>query len=52
MTIFVTDMELVPELREELLRQYGGNPPASSMVEIGRLFSPEANIEIEAILAL
>ena len=51
-TIFVTDMGLVPELREELLRQYGDNPPASSMVEIGRLFSPEANIEIEAILAL
>lgn len=51
-TIFITDVGKAPELREELARQYAGKPPASSLVEVNNLFSPEINIEIEAILGL
>ncbi len=51
-TIFITDIGKAQELREELARQYDGHPPASSLVEVNKLFSPEANIEIEAIFAL
>ncbi|SDN62047.1 2-iminobutanoate/2-iminopropanoate deaminase [Pseudomonas jinjuensis] len=51
-TIFVTDMSQAAELRQELSSQYSGQPPASSLIEVKSLFSPEANIEIEAIIGL
>lgn len=51
-TIFVTDMGDIGKLREVLFRHYGGNLPASSLVEVSRLFSPDICIEMEAILAV
>ncbi len=51
-TIFVTDIGKAADLREELARQYAGQPPASSLVAVNSLFSPEVDIEIEAILGL
>ncbi len=51
-TMFVTDMSQASVLREELLRQYAGRPPASALVEVSRLFSPDAVVEIEAIFGL
>ncbi len=51
-TMFITDFSQAPELRKELLRQYDGQLPASSLVEVNKLFSPELNIEIEAVLGL
>lgn len=51
-TIFITDLGQAPQLREVLISRYSGQPPASSMVEVSGLFSPDANIEIEAVLGL
>lgn len=51
-TVFITDFNQAQELRQELFKQYEGNLPASSLVEVAKLFSPEVNIEIEAIFGL
>ncbi|WP_395606452.1 RidA family protein [Pseudomonas sp. B22129] len=51
-TVFITDFSQVGELRQVLVHHYAGNLPASSLVEVSKLFSPELNIEIEAIFAL
>ncbi len=51
-TMYITDFSRAAELREELLRQYDGEFPASSLVEVNKLFSPEVNIEIEAVFGL
>ena len=51
-TVFITDFSQAQELRQELFKQYEGNLPASSLVEVGKLFSPEVNIEIEVIFGL
>lgn len=51
-TIFVTSFDEVTQLREVLFRHYGSNLPASSLVQVARLFSTEINIEVEAILAV
>jgi 2-iminobutanoate/2-iminopropanoate deaminase len=51
-TIFVTHLGELPELRAVLARHYGDNPPASSLLQVAGLFSPEVNIEIEAQLAV
>lgn len=50
-TIFITNFDDVSRLREVLFRNYGKNLPASSLVQVARLFSPEINIEVEATLA-
>lgn len=51
-TIFVTDIGNVADLRSALFECYGGQLPASSLVEVSRLFADEIDIEIEAVLAL
>lgn len=51
-TIFITSFEQINALREVLYRNYGDHLPASSLVEVSRLFSPDLTIEIEAIFAL
>lgn len=51
-TVFITDFSQVGGLRDVLGHHYDGHLPASSLVEVSRLFSPELNIEIEAILGL
>lgn len=51
-TVFITDIGQIAQLRPVLLRRYDGNLPASSLVEVSKLFSPELNIEIEAIFAV
>ncbi len=51
-TIFLTDPMDIPELRDALFEHYGPNVPASSMVIVKSLFSPDLAVEIEAILAL
>jgi len=50
-TIFVTGFYGVDELRKVLLRRYGADLPASSLVQVSALFSPDLHVEIEAILA-
>lgn len=51
-TIFITDFSQAGELRKVLSQHYEGHFPASSLVEVSRLFSPELNIEIEATFGL
>ena len=50
-TIFITSFVEVAQLREVLFQEYGENLPASSLVQVAGLFSPEIVIEIEAVLA-
>ena len=51
-TIFITSFEEIDELREVLYRHYGASLPASSLVEVSRLFSPDLKIEIETVFGL
>lgn len=51
-TIFVTDLAEIGPLRDLLWEVYPGTPPASSLVQIAGLFSPDLKIEIEAVFAL
>lgn len=51
-TIFVTDLQDVGLLRQQLFELYGEHLPASSLVCVQQLFAPELKIEIEALLAL
>ncbi|MFA2533581.1 RidA family protein [Pseudomonas chlororaphis] len=51
-TIFVTSMDEVGALREVLSKHYDGAYPASSLVRVAGLFSPEVNIEVEAVFAI
>ena len=51
-TTYLTDFSQAKALREIMARYYDGNLPVSTTVEISKLFSPELNIEIEAVLGL
>lgn len=51
-TLFITSFDEITELRNVLYQNYGDHLPASSLVEVSRLFSPDLAIEIEAIFAL
>ncbi|ORM84112.1 enamine deaminase RidA [Pantoea deleyi] len=51
-TIFVTSFTEINALRQVLYRYYGDHLPASSLVQVSGLFSPDLRIEIEAIFAL
>ena len=51
-TIFITSFDEIDALRNVLFRNYGDHLPASSLVEVSRLFSPALSIEIEAIFGL
>jgi 2-iminobutanoate/2-iminopropanoate deaminase len=50
-TIFVTSLNEIENLRKALFRNYGAALPASSLVQVSHLFSPDISIEIEAIFA-
>lgn len=51
-TIFITSFAEIDALRKVLYRNYGDHLPASSLVEVSRLFSPDLSIEIEAVFGL
>ncbi|WBG93221.1 RidA family protein (plasmid) [Pantoea piersonii] len=51
-TLFITSIADIDALRKVLFRYYGDHLPASSLVQVSGLFSPDLKIEIEAILAL
>ncbi|WP_034917869.1 RidA family protein [Erwinia sp. 9145] len=50
-TIFVTSLNELTALREVLFSYFGQHLPASSLVQVNGLFSPDLNIEIEAVFA-
>lgn len=51
-TVFIRDMEQFDEIHEVRARYFSEPYPASSMVEVSRLVSPEHLIEIEAVAAI
>lgn len=51
-TIFTTSFDEINDLRKVLYRIYGDHLPASSFVEVSRLFSSDLKIEIEAVFGL
>lgn len=51
-TIYVTSFDELESLRASLFKQYGSNLPASSLVQVNRLFSPDLKIEVEAVIAV
>ena len=51
-TVFVSDITQLSTARETLFDIYNGKIPASSVVEVSRLFDPRVKIEIEAIAAV
>lgn len=51
-TLFVTSLKGIDSLRTVLFRHFGQHLPASSLVEVSGLFSPDLSVEIETIFAL
>ncbi|MGD3869181.1 Rid family hydrolase, partial [Xanthomonas citri pv. citri] len=51
-TIFITSFEDIDALRHVLFHYYGDHLPASSLVQVSALFSPDIKIEIVGIIAL
>ena len=51
-TIFITSFADIDALRQVLFHYYGDHLPASSLVQVSALFSPDLKIEIEAVMAL
>ena len=51
-TIYITSFDNVESLRSSLFKHYGSNLPASSLVQVNRLFSPDLKIEVEAVIAV
>ncbi|EEX32197.1 hypothetical protein VIC_003296 [Vibrio coralliilyticus ATCC BAA-450] len=48
----MTDISLLPSIREQLFTFYEGQLPACSLVEVSKLIHPDLKIEIEATVAL
>lgn len=46
--MFVTNIDLWPEIARAHKEAFGAVPPATSMVEVSRLIDPEMLVEIEA----
>ncbi len=51
-TIYVTSFDDLESLRATLFKHYGSALPASSLVQVSRLFSPDLKIEVEAVIAV
>jgi len=47
--VFVTDIGILPVVREARDRHVGANPPASTAVQVGALFQPGYVVEIDAL---
>lgn len=48
-TIFVTELEELPLLREWLFQRYNSHLPACSLVQVSSLIKPTLKIELEAV---
>lgn len=51
-SVFLTDIADLAAIREVLFDYLGDALPACSLMAVSALFSPQLNVEIEAILAL
>jgi 2-iminobutanoate/2-iminopropanoate deaminase len=51
-TVFVTSLSFVRDLQAVLSKHFGDYSPMTSLVQIGKLLSPDVLIEVEAVLAI
>ncbi|MCG8383746.1 MAG: RidA family protein [Gammaproteobacteria bacterium] len=51
-TLFVTSFEEIQQARQTLFNIYGEHIPASSLIRVNSLFSPDLKVEVEAIISL
>jgi 2-iminobutanoate/2-iminopropanoate deaminase len=51
-TVFVTDMDMLPKLAPVRTRYFPKDGPASTLVEVRRLVEPEWLLEIDAVVAI
>lgn len=51
-TLFVTNLQLVQELRAAWEEHFANSSAMSSLIQIGKLLSPDVLVEAEAVLAL
>jgi len=51
-TVFVTSLKFVRELRAALTKHLGDYSTMSSLVQIGKLLSPRVLVEVEAVFAI
>jgi 2-iminobutanoate/2-iminopropanoate deaminase len=51
-TVIVTSLQFMRELHTVLSNHFGDYSPMTSLVQIGKLFSPDVLIEVEAVLAI
>jgi 2-iminobutanoate/2-iminopropanoate deaminase len=51
-TLFVTSLQFVRELRAAWSKNFGEYSPMASLVQIGKLFSPDVLVEVDAIFAV
>jgi reactive intermediate/imine deaminase len=51
-TVFLTDINDRPKINPVRREFFGQHRPASTLVEVSRLVSPEAKVEVEAIVGL
>ena len=51
-TIFLTSFDRLDEVRAALHEVYDGSYPASSLVQVAGLFSPDLLVEVEGVLAV
>jgi 2-iminobutanoate/2-iminopropanoate deaminase len=51
-TLYVTNLQFVRELRAAWTEHFGHSSAMSSLVQIGKLLSPEVLVEADAVLAL
>jgi len=51
-TLFVSDLSEMELLRQTLFEIYGDHIPASALIKVDQLFSPDLKIEIEAMIAI
>lgn len=51
-TLFVTNLQFVRELRAAWTEHFGDCSAMSSLVQIGKLLSPEVLVQADAVLAL
>ncbi|VEI19239.1 2-aminomuconate deaminase [Serratia plymuthica] len=51
-TVFLTDISDLQAIRPVLFDYFDGALPASSLVAVNALFSPQVSVEIDAVVAL
>lgn len=51
-TIYVMSFDDIEPLRTILFKHYGSALPASSLVQVSRLFSSDLKMEVEAVIAV